>query len=142
MYSKLTAASAVTDIVGTKIYPDAAPAKIAGVKIAPPYIVYSVVSVRHAQNMEGAGGQAFMRMQFDIVANTYGAMRTLAEAVRTTLYGYQGTVTVGADSVVLTSLLLDAEQSGYEDLDDGTFAGKRRLIYDFVIGYIETVPTP
>lgn len=81
----LLAASGVTDICGTRINFGANPQGA-----ALPAIVLNTVSDVQGVVLTAPEGHAEARVQVDCYASTYGAAKTLANAVRSRLTGYAG----------------------------------------------------
>lgn len=95
----LNGAQAVTDIIGTSIYP-----LVMSADVVLPAIVYQQISGQRDQVMAGPSGLASPRFQITCWADTYKKADELADAVRQTLDGYSGIV----ESVVIQAIhLLD-----------------------------------
>jgi len=81
---------------------------------------------------DNAGGLAAPRFQFDAWATTYAAAKAITDQIRAALNGYKGTITIGADSVVVQASLVDDER--YDpDMD----AGLERLSSDYKVWHLE-----
>lgn len=105
----LEAASAVTALASTRIYP--LYARQTAVK---PFIVYQRISSVREHSHSGPSSLARPRFQFRCAANTYGEARQLADAVRGALDGYKGTVA----SVEIGSITFENEIDVEEVADD------------------------
>ena len=106
----LKADSGIIAIAGTHVYAVNLPQKSAAGSFNPlPAIVYSQVSGRRPQTMEGAGGLNDGRYQFSSIALDYFTAKKLSEAVRESLESLSGLV--GSTMTLGTSLL--AERDSY-----------------------------
>jgi hypothetical protein len=87
----LAVAPVVSNLIGSRIYPNIVPQK------APmPAITYQQISGPRLHDMQGAVGLAKARYQINCWAVSYAGAKELAEAVRLTLDGYssEGTIAV------------------------------------------------
>lgn len=84
LYVRLTGDAAVTAIVGTAVYPQAAPQNL-----EPPFITYARVSAERLRSFDGPSGLARPRMQVDCWAAGYRQARQLADATRRALDGWR-----------------------------------------------------
>jgi len=126
VYSLLSGASAVTDIVGTRIFP-----LVSQAPSHPPYVVYSVVGGEAWNSMGGQSGLAQSRVQIDAYAVTYAGAQALAASVRGALDGFRGVsggVRVGG--VSRQSAPVDFYE---EDVDPRLF----RVSQDYIITHDE-----
>lgn len=108
--------AAVAALVGVRIYPlfDIPQS------VKKPYITYSLSSGEHAHYISGsAAGHAYQDIDIHCMAETDIAMRELGTKVRKALDGYSGTVTVGSDSVIINSCLLQNELDDVAAPSDG-----------------------
>lgn len=115
--------SAVSDIVGTRI-------RFAQAREGddPPYLVLSKISSQTINAMNGPTTTFTGRIQVDIIAATYAAVKTLADAVRSALNGW---TSAGA----VSSCLLDNELDGFDDPTDASDKGVCRVIQDYIAWY-------
>lgn len=132
LYSYLTAQSAVTSLVSTRIYPLAAPQDA-----AMPFVVYQRISDRHEHHMGGASGVATATIQLDAYASTYLSAKAIAEALRGELQGYRGTM----GSYAVRRCHLDGTQDDYEPSETAGDKGTWRVSSDYQIAYHESIPT-
>ncbi|HEX9768438.1 MAG TPA: DUF3168 domain-containing protein [Kiloniellales bacterium] len=106
LYDKLAAESAVTDLVGTRIYLGEAPQNV-----ATPYVVYFLVGPVHDRTLEGRSRLVRSRFQLDCydtkTANA-GALSVvaIANAIREALDGFRGTVS----GVSFKSVMADGDR--------------------------------
>lgn len=110
IYGILNAASGVTNITSTRIYPDTVPQNASF-----PYVVYQVIGTQPTDTKDGASRLDVVRFQVDCYSTDYDTTDTLAAAVRTALDRYAGTPTgsgVAIDKIVFTN-----QVSGAPDLD-------------------------
>ena len=87
IFSKLTGEAAVTNLVGTRVYPFQMPQNPIY-----PAVVYSRVSTRRDMDHSGPGDMAWARFQFDCYGTSYASVKGLANVVRQVLHGFTGTV--------------------------------------------------
>lgn len=106
----LTASTAVTSLVGTRIYPVIAPASA-----TLPLITFRRASVRRSQSLAGPTGNPTVGLDLDIYAVTYEAARELADKCRLVLDGYGGTL----NNVEVSNTSLDNEYDGFVQLTGG-----------------------
>jgi hypothetical protein len=85
-----------------------------------------------SHDTSGMTGTAYPRFHFDSWAISYASAKAINDQVRAALNGYKGTITVGADSVVLQASLVNDERHN-PDLD----AGLHRLSSDYIIWHLE-----
>jgi len=77
MVARLKGLTAVSDLVGAKIYPMKAPQKV-----ALPYVTYQQISRVPANHAMGTTSTNFQRIQVDCWASSYDGAQALAAAVR------------------------------------------------------------
>ena len=108
--SQLTATTAVTSIVSTRIYPVIAPATA-----ALPFVTWRRVAVTRAQSLSGPTGLPTVSLSLDIFAETYESARDIADECRKSLDGWGGTF----DNVEVANVSLDNESDGFAQLAGG-----------------------
>jgi hypothetical protein len=123
LYSFLSGKAAVTALVSTRIYPLKLPQ---GYSL--PAISYQRVSSPRLYALSGTTGRLRARIQLDCWADTYSAVKGLADAVRGELNGHTGTF----GSSTVDSLTLDAERDGFEE-DTEVF----RVLQEYIISHTE-----
>lgn len=95
--SALTAATAVSSLVASRIYPVLAPAS------APlPLVTWRRTAIQREQTLGGPMGMPRVTVEFSIYATTYENAREIADAMRAVLDGYGGVS--GTTQVNQTSL--------------------------------------
>ena len=132
----LMAESNITDVVSTRFGPWAA-----AQSWSLPYGVYMRISAVHSNHMTAMGGVVVARIQVDWCDEDYDRLMTTADTARDALSGYTGTVTDGADSLVVRLLRLETDAIGMEQPTAGSDEGVWRMTQDYVIAYPESVPT-
>lgn len=108
--SALTASTAVSSIVSSRIYPVIAPANA-----SLPLITFRRSSVRRSQSLSGPVGSPSVVLDLDIYATTYESARELADRCRLVLDGYGGTV----NNVEVSNTSLENEFDGFVQLAGG-----------------------
>jgi len=121
--SILEDASAVTDLVGTRIYPVMLPQ---GVTF--PAITFLRVSTPRTESHDGPSGLASPRYQINCWSETHTEASDLAVAVRKTVHGYRGT----SEGVRIDGILAVGER---DDID--LERGVQRVITDWKIWHNE-----
>lgn len=87
IYSLLSNDVTVTGLVSTRIYPNQLPNQATY-----PAIIYSQVSEEFDSSKDGPIPTGIFTYQFDIYASTYPAAQNIANAIKSTLDWYTGTV--------------------------------------------------
>lgn len=107
----LVANTAVAAIVGTRVFPVLAPATA-----AIPFATYRRSGVQRAHTLSGPMGMPTVILSLDLYAETYEAVRELADTCRVCLDGYGTALT---DSIVVNNVSLDNESDGFVQLAGG-----------------------
>lgn len=124
IYARLTAVSAVTDLVSTRIYPVK---KDVGSKVTWPFVVYATVAREAVRAMNADPGMSSSLVRFDIWTKDSGAFDSgiaIAAAIRGALQRWSGT----AGTIEVNATFLDGEYD-IEDPEPGVF--HRVLDFDF-----------
>ena len=132
-YTYLSGVSAVSSLVGDRIYPGVAPA---GADL--PMITQQRISQRRYPNFAASGGMVRTRQQLDVYAATQGAVDTIVEALRDALDGWRH-ATMSTEQVF--SVQIENVRFGYESPSDGSDIGVHSAGVDFVLMHRESVPT-
>ncbi len=104
---ELQATAGVVALVGTRIYPQAAPQGTTA-----DYVTYELVSGNPIQDHGGSGGLHRARISFLCHAATYANAKALAEAILAALDGRRGTIQGVAVGAILSEMEADA---GFDD---------------------------
>ena len=92
--------------------------------------------------MTAPTGLRQIRIQIDGFTKTFSDLVTLRDEVRLALDGYiNQTVTVGADSVVVQQIYLDADREDYVKPKDDSDTGMYHMIQDYIVFVPETIPS-
>jgi len=135
----LLSKSAITSLVGNRVFPSYVPQKNA----AWPCITYTVVSNNSAHHLQGGAGFAERRLQIDVYAKTEESRDNVVEALRNQLQGFPaaGTSgTIGAGTVV-TSIVYKGSRDLYESDQEKADVGYFRNSTDYWIRFQESAPT-
>lgn len=127
----LESKTALTDLVGTRMHPQIAPQGL-----TEPFLVFSRISGASGHHMTGADGLQQARYQFDAYG-TYPQVKSVEGALRQSLDGYRGAM---GSEYVQTCHVLDSRDL-YEEPGDKQQFGTHRVSMDFLIAYVEDVPT-
>ena len=95
--SALTASTAVTTLIGSRIYPVLAPASA-----ALPLVTWRRSGIQREQTLGGPMGMPRVTVEYSIYGTTYENAREIADAMRSVLDGYGGAE--GTTQVNQTSL--------------------------------------
>ncbi len=126
---KLTNTAGITSLISTRTYLERIPQ---GATL--PCLTYQRISTVRllAHDTSGSAGTCAVRVQFDAWAATYSSAKAITDALRAALNGFKGTITSGADNVVVQASLVQSETS-LPDED----AGIARVSSDYMIYHIE-----
>lgn len=121
--AKIIADGAVSALVAQRVYPNILPQ-------GPTYpaIVYSQISGVRLHHLGGTSGRANPRFSYHCWGATYASARAVANALRSLLDGFNGTLTTAHATIMIESEL--------DDYDDT--AQKHRVIQDYFVNYLET----
>lgn len=109
--SALVADAAVAALLGTRIYPVIAPASAAA-----PFATYRRSAVQRQQTLTGPSDVTTVILALDLYAESYEAVRELADKCRRCLDGYGG---LSPESVLVHNVSLDNEADGFAQLAGG-----------------------
>lgn len=108
LFARLTNVTAITSVVGSRIYPIKMPDNV-----TLPAISYQLVAGEQIESTEGSSGLAAFVFQIDCWARGVAQVKALGEAVRLALQGFRGTQA----GVVVNGV---TEWSSFEDYDSDT----------------------
>ena len=103
----LVSHTAVTSIVGSRIYPVLAPASA-----AVPFVTWRRAGVQREQTLSGPAGMPRVTVEYSLYGSTYEQARELADAMRLVLDGYGGT----ADNTEVKQTSLEDESDDFASL--------------------------
>ena len=129
----LESKTAVTNLVGTRIYPRHLPRD----NTTYPVLTHQLISNNHLHVIGSAAGQSTARVQVDCWGLKLADVETLAEAVRGILQGYSGKM--GTVDVGFVMLVNDMDM--HESPKDASEQWLYRRVMDFTVKYGESVPT-
>lgn len=134
---KLAGTSAISSLVGARIYPVLLPQDPTY-----PAITYQRISGERRHDLQGASGIGHPRISVSCWATTYAGVKALAAAVRKALDGFRGTLS-SADSPPLTVTALAVMIENEIDLfePDASADGRRgihRVVQDYTVTHRET----
>jgi hypothetical protein len=108
--SALVADTAVAALLGSRVFPVLAPASA-----AQPFATYRRSGVLRQQTLSGPMGMPTVNMALDLYAETYEAVRDLADKCRKVLDGYGATL----NNVEVKHVSLQNEADGFVQLAGG-----------------------
>jgi len=127
----LETVTALTNIVSTRIYPLIAPQGSIY-----PYLIYLKASGSTEHHMTSASDLRLDTYQFDCYG-TYTQVKSVEDALRGALDGYRG----AAGTETIRVCHLQSVRDSHEPDRIGSATGNFRVSLDFLIGYVEDVPT-
>jgi hypothetical protein len=127
--SALVANTAVAAVIGTRVFPVLAPATA-----ALPFATYRRSGVIRAHTLSGPMGSPTVNMALDIYAETYEAVRDLADKCRKVLDGYGGTM----NNVEVKNVSLQNEADGFVQLAGGDLPPVYSVSQTYAILWQET----
>lgn len=125
--------SAITALVGTRIWPE----KIPESRRVFPCIVYTLVSQVPAHDLAGGAGWAESRLQLDSYAKTSKVRGTLTETIRDKMQGFSGTM----GGATVDSVVYQNSRNEYEIPQDKSDVGLYRNAADYWLRHQQAVPT-
>lgn len=103
LYSYLSTYAGLTASVGTRIYPNVIPSDA-----SLPAVAYQRISTARVRSHEGPSNLSHTRIQFTCVADSYSAVKSVADQIRAALDGYRGTMsTLRVDGVSIENEIAD-----------------------------------
>lgn len=125
--------TAVTDLIGTRIYP-----QIAKGNVTLPYVIYSRAGVDRKAISTGASGTVFTTVRLTSFANTYDAACDLADQLRIVLDGKSGTI---GDASYFDKCRLIAESDNIDPVEFAQNDAPHFVSQDYQITHTESIPT-
>lgn len=107
LLNALVSSTAVTSVVGTRIYPLLAPASS-----ALPFVVWRRTGIERSQTLGLPVGVPRVSVDYTVIATTYNQAREAADAMRLTLDGYGGSV----ENTVVEQVSLENEVDDFVTL--------------------------
>lgn len=107
LLNALVSSTAVTSVVGTRIYPLLAPASS-----ALPFVVWRRTGIERSQTLGLPVGVPRVSVDYTVIATTYNQAREAADAMRRTLDGYGGSV----ENTVVEQVSLENEVDDFVTL--------------------------
>ena len=126
LVAKLSGTSAVTDLVGDRIYPITARQGV-----ALPYVTYQLISGAPVNHAAGTTTTEECRIQVDNYASTYSGVKALAAAVEDALSGWSD----AAGTPPITMCHLESRADLSEPIEPGSDTMIHRVSHDYVIWY-------
>lgn len=98
-----------------------------------PYVTLSRVSSDYRHHISGTTSKLRADIQIDVFAKTMAAAFALAKLIRTRLNTFQGSVTIGADSVTFDHCYISGDNTGFLPVRGGTDTRVKRVSNDYVV---------
>lgn len=133
LFSFLHGTAAIVNLVADRI----APMERAQDE-ALPAITYQTISNVPDYHLGGESGHSVARIQIDCWAETYLAVKQLAEQVRLAVSGHTGVW----NEHTITGVLVQDNGDLPESVEPASEAGAHRASMDLRIGYLQTAATP
>lgn len=137
VYELLTGDTAITSIVSDRVYPLFAPQRKLPTSPATPrtWVTYQTISEVRDMPLNGPTGLVVARIQIDSFAYSYDVARSLADAIRLCLEGFNGS----AAGHRIQRIWLDNRIDGYEFETDGSENPIVRVMSDFRFAFAEAI---
>lgn len=135
----LLSKSSITNLVGTRVYPDYIPQK----NSTYPAIVYQIISDTPEHTLAGAALHTGTRVQLDVYAATALVRAQVVEALRNVLQGFPptSTLTFGTTDTLVSSVRYVNSFDIYEPPQDNSDTGLFRNSTDYWFRLKRTAPT-
>lgn len=131
------AAITTTAGVGARIYRGSRPQTTATL----PAITYRKVSGQDVLYQSGTSTLANLRVEVECWATTPSGAEAIRTAIRDVCQRYSGTITSGAESVVVVLMTVDEDFEAYDPPTDKSISGVYSAIVDLFIWWRAPVPT-
>lgn len=132
LQSHLIGVTAISDLVGTRIYPDKAPTSATF-----PYITYGVISNTHVRHFDDISGLASPLIQIDVWSNTRLSAVTVAEEIRVELENKRAGIGPTGNQLSVSGIFLENDRDLYEPPEDSSQVGIYRVSMDFRVWHAE-----
>jgi hypothetical protein len=132
LYQRLTSQTAVSSLIGSRVYPLIAPQ---GTPL--PLVVYQRTGVERPQSLAGNVGNPLVTLQLTTYGTSYTSVKSIARAVRIAIDGWTGT-TAG---VTIQRSTLQTEADGVDMPADDQMLPYYSVQQSFEFRIDETVPT-
>ena len=137
LYELLSNDTAVSSIVGTRIYPLVAPQRKPATfpATAKTYMTYQRISGVRDMPLNGPNGFVVARYQINAFAYDFEIADLLAESIRLKLNGYRG----DAGGHRIQRIWLDGDSQSFDYETDATETAIYQVIQDYRIAYAESL---
>ena len=136
LYEHLVGISAISTVIGDRLYPNAV-----GAGATLPYVTYQRRDYESMHHMGGASGLSTAQFRFTVQASTSLQAGTISEALRDNLDGLAKTnIGTSAPVFVHRCALTDIEDDFIKPTEADPI-GKNRMRMDFDFAFTEAVPT-
>jgi len=133
----LASKSALTSLVSTRIYRGKRPQTTT----TNPAITYHKVSGSDELYQEGVSTLGEARVEVECWGSTPASAEAVREVIRNVCQRYSGTITSGAESVVIVLMTMETDAEFYDEPEDGSDAGVFSATVDLHIWWRPTAPT-
>lgn len=127
--SALVANSAVSALIGTKVYPVIAPASA-----TLPFVTWRRVAVRRQQTLAAPMGMPVTSIEYSIFGSTYEQARDVADAMRAVLDGYGGS----ANNTEVKQTSLEQESDDFVTLAGAELPPAYQITQQYDVWWQET----
>ena len=121
---------AVAELIGDRIYPVIAPASA-----AIPFATWRRAGVQREMTLAGPSGMPTVSLQFDLYAETYEAVRELADRCRAVLDGWGGGL---GNWISVRNVSLIGESDGFVSLAGGDLPPVYQVTQTYTVLWQET----
>lgn len=131
--------SAITTLIGTRMFPD----QIPQLNRTFPCVTYQIISSLPQMHLTGGAGWCETRVQLDVYAELETERASIAEALRDELQGFPtGSPTTGnMGTATVSSVVPGNGRNLYEPPQDNSDTGLYRHSVDYWLRHSQSVPT-
>lgn len=140
IFAYLSTTSPVKEQVATRIFglqiPQLSAADIKSLGGPYPAIRYEESVIEHVRHLQGGSQTCQTALQIDCYAESYPAVKQLADGVRRVLDTFQGPM----GNTEIKEIILESEEDIYEDPVDASDKGVFRVMQDYTVWHSESLP--
>lgn len=140
VFAYLCTTSPVKELIGSRVWglviPQMSKDDIEQLGGPYPAIRYEESVIEHYRHLDGGSEACQTSLQIDCYAESYPAVKELADGVRRILDTYQGQM----GDTKIHEISCESEEDIYEDPVDASDKGQFRVMMDFTVTHSETLP--
>jgi len=140
IFNYLTTTTPVKEQVATRVFglqiPQFSEADIKALGGPYPALCYEESIIEHIRHLGGGSETCQTSLQINCYAETYPAVKQLADSVRRVLDTFAGEM----GSTTIKEIILESEEDIYEDPVDASDKGVYRVMQDYTVWHSESLP--